>query len=200
MAILNVEGLSLEIIYAAFDDGDLHYAISLQWNGQPILNPDLLKQEAFEPGHPPGWVSAVDGPICKLLPLLRRALEENKADYWENTDMSVILAVYPDDLFPFLPSHLIRIPRDNEDQKAREQTPPEPEQDFFELLVFVDAFNLKGMAYPSGIGAGIRLSPTRADLRAFYETLRSEFAIFYEKNKRSTLPLYYKQPGIPLPF
>lgn len=47
----------------------------------------------------------------------------------------------------------------------------------------------QGNGLSLGIGAGIRLSPTRADLRAFYETLRSEFAIFYEKNKRSTLPL-----------
>lgn len=129
MAILDVEGLSLEIRYVAFDfDGDLYYEISLKFNGQSIINPELLKRNP-EKADQPGGIIVVSGPLCRLLPLLKDALENDKADFWGDNELSVTLAVYPNDLFPFLPSHLVLLSRKGEAKTAQEEAPSDPEQD-----------------------------------------------------------------------
>ncbi|WAC27890.1 hypothetical protein [Ancylobacter sp. SL191] len=182
MATLNVEGLALQVIYAAIDGGDIHYEISLQWNGQSVLNTDILKREAFRVGHPLGWVSALNGEPCSLLPFLRKVVDEDEADYFETMDLSLIIAAYPRSDFPFLPSHWRLIPKDTDDATGVDQAAvvaagPAPE-DFIELMIFVDAFNFKGAPYPSGIGAGIRMSPTRKDLSTFHDDLKTEYDAF----------------------
>lgn len=97
MAILDVEGLSLEIRYVSFDFyGDLYYEISLKFNGQSVINPELLKREPAAADQP-GGIIVVNGPLCRLLPLLKDALENDKADFWEDNNLSVTLAVYPND-------------------------------------------------------------------------------------------------------
>lgn len=200
MEILDVEGLSLEISYVWFDfDGDLYYRISLKFNDQSIINPELLKREPEEADQP-GGIIVVSGPLCRLRPLLKDALENDKADFWEDNNLSVTLAVYPNDLFPFLPSHLVPLPREGEDAAAQEEAPSDPEHDNIDLIVFVDTFHLKGTPYPSGLNVGINICPTRAELRTFYEALRAEFAVFYKRHEHTMLPRYYQHAGVPLPF
>src|SRR5581483_9175375 len=104
MAVLCVHDLSLEIKYRDFEYGWVVYDILPLWRGEPILNDAILKRHNDYWGkRAHGGVHANEHRGCCILPLLRRVIETNQADYCETLDPDILLAIYPRDRFPFLP-------------------------------------------------------------------------------------------------
>lgn len=52
--------------------------------------------------------------------LLKRVLKEDKADYWEPMEPDIVVAIYPEDYFPFLPSHHKLLYESDEHKAKRE--------------------------------------------------------------------------------
>lgn len=188
MAILRDGDLSLEIHYREFEFGSVFYDIWLRWRGKPVINDVILKRvNEHWAKRGTGAVKADENDECGVLPLLRKVLESNEADYWESTDPDILLALYPDGVFPFLPSKWrlayerpdVKEARESREQE-REARGPLPD-DYIELMLFVDTYNFEGSTAYSGSGICFRLVPTRADLEHFYETLKREYLEFREK-------------------
>lgn len=188
MAVMSIDDLSLEVAYREFEDGWVYYQIWFRWRGEPIVNDAVLKR------HNEHWAKRGTGAIvacehreCGILPLLRHVLETNEPDYWEGIDPDVLLAVYPDSVFPFLPSKWtlayqapeVRAAREARDAK-RDESGPLPD-DIVEILLFVDVYNFDKAYFYSGNGLCFRLSPTRARLEQFYRDLRAEYVAFKER-------------------
>lgn len=203
MAILHDGDLSLEIKYREFESGWVHYDIWLRWRGEPVINDAILKRvNDHWAKRGVGAIKACEHQECGILPLLRRVLETNDADYWDATDPDILLALYPDDAFPFLPSKwriVYEAPKAKalreERIKARAECGPLPD-DYLEMLLFVDVYNFEGATAYSGSGLCFRLVPKRTELQEFYEELRHEYLAFreewrvHEKNEAEWGPGY----------
>lgn len=145
MATLKNEGLSLEIKYHDFKYGCVHYDICLRWRGEPVINDSILKRHnEYWANRGVGAIKACEDGECGILPLLRRVLETNEADYWEGTDPDILLAVYPDSFFPFLPPKWTFVPitpkaKSENMALERKHAKPKPRpDDYFEVMLFVD--------------------------------------------------------------
>lgn len=190
MAILHDGDLSLEIKHREFEFGWVYYDIWLRWRGDPVINDAILKRvNDHWAKRGVGAIKACEHQECGIVPLLRRVLETNEADYWEATDPDILLALYPDDVFPFLPSkwHVVyEAPEAKAKREARaherSERGPLPD-DYIELLLFVDVYNFEGATAYSGSGLCFRLGAKRADVQAFYEALRGEYLVFREEWK-----------------
>jgi hypothetical protein len=185
MAVLTIHDLSLEIAYRDFEDGWVYYDIWLRWRGEPVINDAILKRRNEHwAKRGVGAIKACEHRECGILPLLRKVLETNESDYWEATDPDIVLAVYTNGGFPFLPSKWrmiyekpeITAEREERDAK-RAKCGPLPD-DYVEILLFADVYNFAGAAAYYGNGVCFRLAPTRASLESFYKELRGEYVAF----------------------
>lgn len=190
MAILKDDDLSLEIQYREFEFGWVYYDIWPRWRGEPIINDAILKRKNEHwAKRGVGGFNACEIRECGILPLLRRVLETNEADYWEAMDPDILLALYPDEVFPFLPSKWTLVheaPEVRARREAREQERSEHgplPDDCLEVLLFVDVYNFEGASVYYGSGLCLRLRPKRAELQTFYEDLKHEYLAFRDKWK-----------------
>ncbi len=188
MAILHDGDLSLEIKYREFNFGWVYYDIWPRWCGEPVLNDAILKRvNEHWAKRGVGAIRACEHQECGILPLLRRVLEENKADYWEATDPDILLALYPDGAFPFLPSKWQLVYEAPEAQaaklaRARERAHRGPlPDDYMELILFVDVYNFAGATAYSGSGLCFRLMSKRAVLQQFHADLKREYLAFRDQ-------------------
>ena len=188
MAVLQIEALSLEIAYRDVEDGCVAYDIWLRWRDEPILNDNILKRRnEYWRKRGFGAVYASEHGGCGVLPLLRHVFETNSPGYWEPTDPDVLLAIYPEGGFPFLPPNW-RPARDKPDartvQKARERETAiegaRPDQ-LIELILFVDVYTFEDAYMYYGDGVCFRLSPRRDQLEELYKSLRAEYVDFKQK-------------------
>jgi hypothetical protein len=184
---MHIDNLSLEIAYRDFEYGWVYYDIWLRWCGEPVINDAILKR------HNEHWAKRGAGAIvasehreCGILPLLKHVLATNESDYWEGTDPDVLLAIYPDRRFPFLPSkwtllyekQAAQAARDAEQKKRAEFGPLST--DLVEIMLFVDVYNFDNAGAYYGDGLCFRISPTRAQLEEFYRRMRAEYLSFKE--------------------
>lgn len=189
MAVLSIDGLSLEIAYREFEYGWVYYDIWLRWCGEPVINDAILKRSNEHwARRGVGAIKACEHRECGILPLLRKVLETNESDFWEATDPDVLLAVYTNDGFPFLPTKWTVIYENPETKAKREerearraQYGPLPD-DYVEVILFVDVYNFDGASAYYGDGLCFRMTPKRAALAKFYEDLRSEYVTFRERH------------------
>jgi hypothetical protein len=189
MATLLVDDLGLEIRYRNFEYGWVVYDILPLWRGKPILNDAILKRHNdYWGGRAYGGVHANEHRGCAVLPLLRRVLETNKADYCETLDPDILLAIYPNRYFPFLPSTmklLWEAPHLTE-ARAKREAERDPlgrlPEDVIEVILSVDTYNFSDCDAYSGQGVCFRLAPRRHALEEFYQQLRAEYVIFKEKH------------------
>jgi len=164
MAILRNRDLSLEVQYRAFERGWVEYAIWVRWKDEPVINDAILKRRGPYWGkRPKGAFLASQEQECGILPLLRKVLETNQADYWEPLDPDILLAIYPDDGFPFLPSRWQQLydrpdlgEKFEAEEKERRAKPRRPD-DLMELMLSVDIYNLDGCDAYSASGLCFRL-------------------------------------------
>lgn len=188
MAILKSKDLSFDFRYVSFQHGWIDYQFYFLWKGEPIVNDGILKKcGGYWGARPTGSFLANEHEEDYLLPFLKKVLETDQADYWEALDPDIIVALYPKDYFPFLPSHLRRIYR-NEEEKARheEQIRLEKEKgkspdDLFTFIAFVDAYNFKDSDGYYSQGLSLQLIVERQDLEQFIIDLEKEYADFKTK-------------------
>lgn len=190
MALLHDGDLSLEIRYREFEHGCVYYDIWLRWRGEPVINDAILKRANDHwAKRGVGAIKADEHRECGILPLLHRVLESTEADYWEPTEPDILLALYPSDGFPFMPSKW-RVAYETPDVKAtreawereRSERGPLP-TDYIELMLFIDMYNFEGARGYTGSGLCFRLTQTRAVMLVFYEELKREYLAFCEEWK-----------------
>ena len=188
MAILSTDDLSFEFNYSGFEGGWIRYQFYFRWCGDNIINDNLLKKEG---GY---WGNRADGAFLAneyevdgLTRLLKEVLEKNQADYWEALEPDILVAVYPDQFFPFLSSHY-QLVRESDEHKAKREAREnlKKEQgnlpdDLFTIIVFVDAYNLKHAVMYYGSGLSLQMIVIREKLEAFLNDLQTEYLVFKEK-------------------
>ena len=117
MAILTSEELSLEIIYCGFEYDWIQYEIYFRWQGEHVINDAILKRRGeYWGARPVGSLLANEHRECCILPVIKRVIETNEPDYCEPVEPDIILAIYPEQYFPFLPSHM-QLVYEREDRK-----------------------------------------------------------------------------------
>ncbi len=188
MATLSLEDLSFEFNYSNFEGGWISYQFYFRWRGDNIINESILKKRGDY------WGNRADGAFLAqeyeadgLTRLLKKVLEKNQADYWESLDPDILVAVYPDQFFPFLPSHY-RLVRESDEHKAeraaREKLKKEQgnlPDDLFTIIVSVDAYNLKHADAYYGSGLSLQMVVSREELEVFLNNLETEYQAFKEK-------------------
>ena len=184
MAILsNSEGTTLEICFKDFEDGWVSYEINFLWRGDPILNEAILGRKQLRETYSPGAIFANDYRESDLLPILKKVIETNQPDYWEPIEPDVILAIYPEMRFPFLPGKYRVIRESDEYRRKREEREKLKAEkgilpdDWITLICFVDAYAFKNGGY-CGDGVSLHLDIRRQELERFYEDLKTEYLDF----------------------
>lgn len=185
MSILQSDNLSFDFRYTGFSAGWVQYQFYFLWNGEPIIRDELLKKHSsYWASRPNGAFLARDYEYDGLLPLLKKVLETDKADYWESLDPDIVVALYPDDYFPFLPSHW-KLIRENETLKAKREEREKLKQekiklpdDSYTFIAFVDAYNLKDADTYYGQGLSLQMIVERRDLEKFVSDLEKEYEAF----------------------
>ena len=188
MATLSSDDLSFEFNYSDFEGGWIRYQFYFRWRGENIINDSTLKKDGDYWGNrASGAFLAEEYEVDGLTRLLKEVLEKNQADYWESLDPDILVAVYPDQFFPFLPSHY-QLVRESDEHKAKREAREnlKKEQgnlpdDLFTIIVFVDAYNLKHADTYYGSGLSLQMIVTREELGAFLNDLQTEYQEFKEK-------------------
>lgn len=167
MATLNSDGLGLNFRYADFADGWIHYHIGFLWGGEPVVNDRVLKRIGpYWGARPACTFLAVDDESDGLLKLLRQGLASDEMGYWEPVDPDIMIALYPDEYFPFL-----RAP------SAREQPGTH-----YTLIAQVDAYNFKNTDSYHGQGLAMHMIVSRHQLESFADDLENESSSFKRKH------------------
>lgn len=188
MATLRSEDLSFEFNYSNFEGGWIRYQFYFRWRGDNIINESILKKEGDY------WGNRADGAFLAeeyeadgLTRLLKKVLEKNQADYWESLDPDILVAVYPDQFFPFLPSHYQLVCESDEhkaEREVREKLKKEQgnlPDDLFTMIVSVDAYNLKHAVTYYGSGLSLQMVVSREELEVFLNNLETEYQVFKEQ-------------------
>jgi len=189
MAILgSKEETTFEISPQIIEGAQLYYAYYFRWKGQSIISENIL-EECDD--CPTGLLEASDD-LClggieshemrdPLVNFIREVLLTNKADYWQPMHSEMKIALYPDNYFPFLPSHYELISESKKyanERKARERLKKEKKvlpDDNFTIMVAADNYNFKGADTHSSLGVSINLIVTRQALEDFTIDLEKEF-------------------------
>ena len=185
MATLTSDDLSLEIRYRGFQHGWVQYEIFFRWQGEAILNDEILKRQGdYWGGRGRGGVLANEDEKCCILPVLQKVLETNEPDYCETIEPDIVLAIYPEQYFPFLPSKWKLVRESEAFKDAREERARLKEEhgvlpdDLIDLMLFVDTYNFKECRAYSGNGMCLKMTVRRDQLEEFYRSLEAEYQDF----------------------
>lgn len=184
----STDELSFEINYSGFDDDWIKYQFNFRWRGDNIVRESVLKKGGdYWSNRPDGAFLANEHGYEGLTRLLKKVLEQNKADYWEAIEPDILVAIYPDEFFPFLPSHY-QLVRESETFKAQRKVRKKLKQergnlpdDLFTFIIFVDAYNLEHAVAYLGSGLSLQMIVTREKLEAFLGALQMEYQAFKQK-------------------
>ena len=190
MAKLTSDRLTLEVRFREFDDCCwVQYDVLFLWDGLPMVDDTLLKRS------PSAWADRGTGTFRAnesdgdgLLPVLKRILDEDRADYWEPIEPDVILAFYPEQYFPFLPSHYtVAYEADHikearlERNRAKAAAGGRLADDPITIIAFADAYQWREAPAYSGNGLALVLRTQRGDLQRFHDQLAEEYEAFRRK-------------------
>lgn len=188
MATLASDDLSLEIRYRDFQHGWIQYEIFFRWQGEIVLNDAILKRQGeYWGARGRGGVLANEDEECCILPTLEKVLETNKPDYCETIEPDIVLAIYPEQYFPFLPSKLELVRESEEFKKAREERARLKDEqgvlpdDLIDLMLLVDTYNFKECRAYSGDGICLKMTVRRDQLEEFYLSLKAEYKEFRQR-------------------
>ena len=185
MAKLFDDKLELEISYAGFENGWVEYGFDCRWNGEPIFRDEPLKR------NPVGWASrgpsqmrGNENESCCFLPFFDDLLRTKKAGFVEPTEPDFTFAVWPDQLFPFLPSRW-QLVHEHEGHRsarlareaARLKAGGMLDDDLVQVIIAFDCYQYPGTVYHGG-GPALHLRPKWGELKAFADTLHAEFRDF----------------------
>ena len=185
MARLFDHKLELEISYQDYLYGWVEYGFDCRWDGEPIFNDRALKP------RPEGWPSRGRGQMyanedetCCLLPFLHDLIIGREPDFVTPIEPDFTLAIWPRELFPFLPSEFNLIYMSDElrreikeEEAARAEAGGILDDDRVQLILAFDASQFRGASYLSS-GPALHMMPTWRALKTFAEALRQEFRPF----------------------
>lgn len=191
MAILKNDDLSFDFRFTDFRPGGyFFYQFCFLWKDEPIINPNILKKwsEHFKE-QKKNYFLAEDSDYEEFIPFLKRVLETNKAQSWEPIIYEdAIIAIYPDDFFPFNApdiKHSYSVVFDEKiakQREAREKLKVEKgnlPDDIFTIIIHANMHNFKDAKYYStGDGISLHLVVTREDLEIFISELEKEYEEF----------------------
>lgn len=185
MAVLQSGNLSFDFQYAGFEHGWVQYQFFFLWKGEPIIRDESLKRwSKYWDGRP---VSAFLANTYKedcFLPILKKLLESDEADYWEPIEPDIVVAIYPDGYFPFLKSHTSLVYESEESKRKKDARRKLKEEkgklpdDSYTFIAFVDAYNLKEADAYYGQGLSLQMIVSREDLEIFANNLDREYTDF----------------------
>jgi len=188
MAVLKSDKLSLDFRYQTFFCGYVHYEFYFRWEDESIIKDSILKRDDtfYWRDRPESSFVASEEEKDGLIPLLKKVLETDEADYWEPYEPDIIIAIYPDTFFPFLHSHYKLIHQSKEIieqneafDKKRKEKGKQPD-DLFTLIVFVDSFNFKNNPLFGVQGVALHMLVERHELELFLKDLEEEYKTFYD--------------------
>lgn len=185
MAVLRSDDLSVDFRYTAHggEDGWVQYQFYFNWKDEPVFKDDVLKRwSSYWGARPTSAFLANEFEADGLIPLIRKVLDSDQPDYWEALEPDIVVAIYPEMYFPFLPHHH-KLIRESESFKAR-RVAREKEKakhgklpdDSFTVMFFVDAYNFKEADAYYGQGFSLNLIVERHELERFYTDLIGEYA------------------------
>ncbi|MCA9990306.1 MAG: hypothetical protein KDE29_04825, partial [Anaerolineales bacterium] len=185
MATLKSGNLSFDFRYTGFEHGWVQYQFYFLWKGEPMVRDESLKRwNDYWNCRPESAFLANEHGSDGLLPFLRGVLENNEADYWEPLEPDIVVALYPDDYFPFLKSHLTLVYESDESIQRREARKKLKEEkgklpdDSFTFIAFVDAYNFKDASVYYGQGLSLHMIVNRHELEEFANQLEKEYSEF----------------------
>jgi hypothetical protein len=187
MARLTSDDLTLEITYReACEDSLGHqtarYEVRFLWRGEPIIRDAVLKRvNSWWSSEKPGAFIASDFDAHLLLSTIEEALTTGEPRYHEPVDPDIVLAIYPDDFFPFLDAKW-KIVWQSDEEKARTEERERRKReegalpdDLFQVILAVDTYNLRGEHAYSGSGPALHMLVRRHELERFLADLRAEY-------------------------
>lgn len=186
MAILSSGSLCLEIRMTGRDMEDwIRYEIFFRYKGKPIFDDRILKfrdSSRHWNTRPFGGILGEDCDEDELITTMQRALETGEPQYFEALDPGFLVAVYPDRIFPFMPSNRIKVYQsDDLNQQAmdeeliRELAGGNLPGDPVTIIVRVDSFNFGDEIAYSMNGPALILTSTRYDVQQFIDDLQKEY-------------------------
>lgn len=112
-------------------------------------------------------------------------LATDEADCWAPIERDIVVAIYPDDFFPFFTSPgarawealAIRNGHPLPEPPRRERGKP---TDLYTFIALADGANFRGARGEYGAGLSLQMLVTRAQLEAFTAALEQEYAAFRE--------------------
>lgn len=185
MALLQSGNLGFDFRYTGFEYGWVQYQFFFLWKGEPVIRDEALKRwsDYWNNRHKSAFLANSDE-IDGFLPFLKKLLESDEADYWEPIEPDIIIAIYPDDYFPFLKSHMTLIHESEESKRKREARRKLKEEkgkladDLYTFIAFVDAYNFKEADAYYGQGLSLQMIVSRQDLEIFADDLEREYTEF----------------------
>lgn len=161
---------------------EIGYEFDFLWQGQSIFNKAITKTENS------GLFFAEDDDSSGIIDLLNQVLKSDKADYWEFiAEPYLMIAIYPDDFFPFLPSHSQKIYESDGMRKQREARALLKEEkgqlpdDCYTLIARLDSIQFENSKFYTGDGIALHLTVYRQDLERFAKELEKEYMALLEK-------------------
>lgn len=198
MAKLKSNNFALEIRYVKLDiENWIQYEILFLYKDQPIIQDALLKrvnehwrERSF------GAFKANECDRDELIDTIQEALDTDEPRYYQPTDPDFIFAIYPNEIFPFMPSNLQLvwssdeiIQQDEDHELIREVAGGRLPDDLFTLILMVDTYNFGDERAYSSEGPALILLPRRHELRQFLSELKKEYVEFC-KTWKIELPSY----------
>jgi hypothetical protein len=122
--------------------------------------------------------------VDTLIPVIRNVLESNEPDYWQPLEPDIVLAIYPEIYFPFLPPKWELVSESEKISRMREthqlvkdlagQLPDDP----FTVITLIDAYNFGDTSGYSGVGPALILHASRWQVKNFCDQLQGEYELF----------------------
>ncbi len=199
MAKLQSGNLTLEIIVGLFEYDWVTYEIKFYWKDDVIVNDNILKRAGeFWRRRSHATFMANDYGRDHLIETIKNILETRKSEYWEPIEPDIIMAIYPNEFFPFMESHWTLIEDDedgNEEENIKNREKEEREKetdirkeqnkneryiaknpdDLFTIISFIDAYSFEGQDTYSGEGISLHMIVTRNKLEMFAADLEIEY-------------------------
>jgi hypothetical protein len=186
MAILTSGNLALEIRIVRRDEEDwIQYEILFTYKGKPIFDDSVLKYRdfsAFWKDRPQGGIKGEECGDDVLTGRIEEALETDEPRYYEAIEPGFLVAVYPNQFFPFMPSNYKLVfqseestQREEDIELIRDLVGDKLPNDLFTVIVKLDSFNFQNEIAYSSDGPALILTVTRQELRQFARVLRKEY-------------------------
>ncbi len=186
MAILSSGNISFEIQFKSRDEEDwIRYNIFFCYKGKSIFDDRVLKDRNYSTkwlDRPYGGIKGEECDEDALIKYIEKALETGERQYYEAIEPGFLMAIYPDDFFPFMQSNRHRVylsdessQRENDLELIRELAGGTLPYDPFTIIIQVDSYNFGDEISYSQQGPALIMTTTRHELRQFVLELRGEY-------------------------